>query len=288
MEEPGVTRRRCLALLGSLTAAGALSAREPDSGDDWTCPMDPQIHLDAPGKCPLCGMTLVRHVPDRSEFPLQILVEPAAIRPGDEVSITLAILDPNGLPARKFNIVHEKLMHLFLVNEDLQYFAHVHPKPQPNGTFQLSIELPEPGMYRLLADYFPTGGAPQLSVNTLYVSGKPHEGHLEVSTSPQTAKNLEASLRMEPATPVAGLLTRLFYDLTPADGIEPYLGAMAHMLVASEDLIDLIHLHPSIAGNSTAQFDLIFPRPGAYRIWTQFQRKSIVNTVVFTVGVKDL
>jgi rubrerythrin len=26
----------------------------------YTCPMHPQIHQDKPGKCPICGMTLVK------------------------------------------------------------------------------------------------------------------------------------------------------------------------------------------------------------------------------------
>ena len=30
----------------------------------------------------------------------------------------------------------------------------------------------------------------------------------------------------------------MFFRLTPNDGIEPYIGAMGHMLAASSDLID--------------------------------------------------
>jgi Cu(I)/Ag(I) efflux system membrane fusion protein len=32
---------------------------------DWTCPMDPEVHSDHPGKCPICGtdLVLVRHAP---------------------------------------------------------------------------------------------------------------------------------------------------------------------------------------------------------------------------------
>ena len=61
------------------------------------------------------------------------------------------------------------------------------------------------------------------------------------------------------------------------------------MLVASEDLIDLIHMHPFLAdGGPQVQFNVIFPRPGMYRIWTQFQRKGEVNTVAFTVPVISL
>ena len=61
------------------------------------------------------------------------------------------------------------------------------------------------------------------------------------------------------------------------------------MLAASEDLIDLMHLHPiSADGKSNMQFNIIFPRAGLYRVWTQVQRENVVNTLVFNIPVKDL
>jgi len=57
------------------------------------------------------------------------------------------------------------------------------------------------------------------------------------------------------------------------------------MLAVSNDLIDMIHTHPSIAdGGPNVQFDLYFPREATYRIWVQFQRFGKVNTV-FTIPV---
>ena len=59
------------------------------------------------------------------------------------------------------------------------------------------------------------------------------------------------------------------------------------MLAASDDLIDLIHTHPTIAdGSHEMQFNLVFPRPRVYRIWVQFQRKGVVNTARFDVPVR--
>jgi hypothetical protein len=89
----------------------------------------------------------------------------------------------------------------------------------------------------------------------------------------------------------------LFYEVSPREKFEPFLGAMGHMLVASEDLIDLLHTHPAIVDGAPAeppkthkllQFNLIFPRPGVYRVWAQFQRDGIVNTVAHDVAVKAL
>jgi hypothetical protein len=61
------------------------------------------------------------------------------------------------------------------------------------------------------------------------------------------------------------------------------------MLVASDDLEDLIHTHPFIAdGGPDIQFNVTFPRVHGYRLWVQFQRKGVVNTARFDVPVAEL
>ena len=252
--------------------------------------MDPDVRLSKPGFCPRCGMKLSLKIPDRVEYILNVSHSPELIRPGDTATLTFAILDPlTSARVKHFEIVHEKLFHLFLVSENLEFFAHIHPTFQADGTFQIKTCLPLSGMYRILGDYYPAASVPQLSVNTIFVTGPSRPPHLTSSLSPSRSANLTASLQMDPAALVAGLESRLTFHLHPADGLEPYLGVWGHMLVASEDLIDLLHVHPFLAnGGSSAQFNVIFPRPGMHRIWTQFQRKGVVNTVVFTVPVQSL
>jgi hypothetical protein len=291
-----LNRRACLqtclgGLLGFANAWGRQRRGiDPSPPGDWVCPMDPDVRSDAPGVCPRCGMTLVLHIPDSVEYPLEVLHSPEVLKPGAEAVLTFRVFDPKtGQRVKRFEIVHEKLMHLFLVSENLQFFAHLHPLPSADGSFEVSIWLPYGGMYRLLVDYYPSGSVPQLSVKTLFVSGSSEPPNLAPSLGPSRSENLAASLRLDPEQPLAGLETKMFFILEPATGLEPYLGAWAHMLAASEDLIDLLHLHPLFAdGGPSVQFNLVFPRPCEYRVWTQFQREGVVNTVVFTVPVKAL
>ncbi len=35
----------------------------------WTCTMHPQVHMDRPGTCPICGMDLIKKVVDEKEQP---------------------------------------------------------------------------------------------------------------------------------------------------------------------------------------------------------------------------
>lgn len=284
------SRRRALTiLLGAATAVTAQVKDTPPPGD-WQCPMDPDVRMDKPGFCPRCGMKLVLKVPERVEFALEVTQSPELLLPGKPVTLTFHVVDPRtGECVKKFEIVHEKLMHLFLVSENLEYFAHVHPVPQPDGSFVLTVTLPLAGMYRMLADYYPATSVPQLSLDTLFVSGPEQKPHLTASLVPSKAANLTATLKTDPPELIAGLQSRLLFTLDPYQGLEPYLGAWGHMLAASEDLVDLLHLHPFLTqGSNLIQFNAIFPRPGLYRIWTQFQRMGVVNTVVFTVPVKSL
>jgi hypothetical protein len=236
-------------------------------------------------------MTLRLGVPDPIEYPLDITLAPRIPKPGERLDFTFRVRDPRkGTPVTKFETVHERLFHLFLVSQDLEYFVHDHPTPEAGGVFRYTSTLPKRGLYRVLGDYYPTGGTPQLTERTIIVPG----GHLETAKlapnlAPQHTANMDVELVTEPAQPLAGFKTLMFFRVKPGEGLEQYLGAWGHMLAASDDLIDLIHTHPFLAdGGPQIQFNVIFPRARTYRLWVQFQRKGEVNTAVFTVPVQEL
>jgi hypothetical protein len=271
----------------------------PDDPEvEFICPMDKDVRSKTPGKCPRCGMTLVAGIPDAHEFPVHITTAPKIMKPGEETLLTFRVEDPaTGKTVRDFEIMHEKLFHQFLISQDMQFFQHVHPVMHTDGSFDLGVKFPHPGLYRVLSDFYPKGATPQLIANTLFVAGsgmKMTPAKLTPELAPNKTENLEVSLITDPPQPIAGIKTLMFFRLTPNDGIEPYIGAMGHMLAASSDLIDLIHTHPFLVTDPDAgavkqiQFNLIFPREGIYRVWVQFQRKGVVNTAVFNIPVTVL
>lgn len=306
----------CLALVlaGVLVAApdrpGAsprgepLAASSPDGAPptipigelDWVCPMDRDVRADKPGVCPRCGMKLVLGIPDDVEYPMDLKVSPEPARSGQSEKLTFVIRDPKtDAPVQRFELVHEKLFHMFLVSQDLNYFIHDHPTPKADGSFEYEEVFPKPGLYRILADFYPEGGTPQLIAKTLIVPGPDNslppieDAKLQADLTPKHATNLDVELKTIPEKPIAGMKTMMFFKVKPADGLEKYLGAWGHMLAASDDLVDLIHNHPFLAdGGETIQFNMIFPRAHTYRVWVQFQRKGVVNTAEFTVPVSNL
>jgi hypothetical protein len=257
----------------------------PQSQQEYVCPMDPEVRAAKPGRCPRCGMSLVTGLPGPLEYPVDVRMVPAAPRAGQQVQLSFTVRHPKtGARVRDFEVVHEKLHHLFVVSQDLNYFRHEHPQLGRDGVFRVEMELPAPGMYRLLSDFYPRHGTPQLVESTVILPGGAITGGTRLAADLEPKRGV--SLEMKPARPIAGLKTLMFFRIDPSDGLEPYLGAWAHMLTVSEDLVDMIHDHPFLAGGGPQiQFNMIFPRAVPYRLWVQFQRRGVVHTVQFDVPV---
>jgi len=285
---------RAIAFLLILLTVGMLSgqiATTPDPSKDlvYICPMDHDIRSNEPGKCSRCGMKLVQGIPEPIEYHLDLTVTPKPLKPQEKARLRFDVRDPwKDNPVTRFTVVHEKLFHAFIVSEDLQFFVHDHPTLE-NQSFFYDIVFPKPGMYRILGDFYPEASSPQLIEKTVYVAGTASPPvPLMRDYSSKTAENLKVELSTSPSEPVAGANTQMHFSLSPADGIEKYLGAWGHMLAASDDLIDMMHTHPFISdGSPEIQFDLTFPRPRIYRIWVQFQRSGVVNTAHFDIPVKQ-
>ena len=259
--------------------------------------MDKDVRSDKPGFCSRCGMKLVLGIPEDEEYRLDLETKPKKFQAGQKVQLAFHITDPKtGRPVKHYEIVHEKLFHMFIVRDDLDYFLHDHPVPQADGSFLFDIVFAKPGLYRVVGDFYPTGGTPQLIARTLIVPGPrgapvplQEQAALKPALGINHCTNMDVELTTDPPQPIAGMKTLLFFHVNPVEGFEKYIGAWAHMLAASDDLIDLIHDHPYIAdGGPQLQFNIIFPRAHTYRIWVQFQRKGVINTAEFTIPVTEL
>ena len=261
----------------------------------FICPMDPDIRSAGPGSCSRCGMKLVLGLPDMAEYPMVLTTDPAGVEARKPVELRFEVLHPDtGNRQVEFEKVHEKLLHLFVVSHDLREFRHEHPRLGRDGMFRLKTVLPHPGTYRLMGDFYPTGGTPQMVPTTLTTRGFEDplpmiRPQLIEDREPKKGQNLTVSFRTDPPQPRSGFLTLLFFELSTARGLRKFLGAWAHMFAAKDDLVTMMHAHPSIAdGGKLIQMNVIFPEPGMYRIWVQVRRGRKVNTVPFTIQVAGL
>src|SRR5690242_1945582 len=91
----------------------------PQSQQEYVCPMDPEVRAAKPGRCPRCGMSLVTGLPGPLEYPVDVRMVPAAPRAGQQVQLSFTVRHPKtGARVRDFEVVHEKLHHLFVVSQD--------------------------------------------------------------------------------------------------------------------------------------------------------------------------
>ena len=262
------------------------------------CPMHPDVRGKAGDVCAKCGMALVPATLDYHPYHLDVDLTPRALRPGERGRARFVVRDPaSGAVVKRFEPVHERVFHLFIVSRDLEFFAHVHPSLHPDGSLDAEVVVPRAGAYQLIADFLPSGGSPQ------FVQRAFATAHYQGSFSQPPALVADVGDKIErdmtvhlvPPDVRAGreqLLTFELRDRTtdaPITDLEPFLGATGHLLATSADLAVAFHSHPVGAVSSPSGpnvvFQILFPRPGTYRLWAQFQRAGRVTTVRFTVPV---
>lgn len=263
---------------------------------EFWCPMHPNERSAVPAACPICKMTMVRIPPVRiGEYRMDVEQIVSRVTRG-VAGLRIVIRDPaNSQPVTSLETVHERPLHLFVVSRSLEYFAHVHPEEAAGGAFEVRHAIPS-GEYMVVADFLPRGGSPQTlqrAIVTPGASGLTQAARLSRSVLTQTARGVRAQLLAGDVA--AGRNGHLMFDVAESSGgeavtdLEPYLGAPAHLFIASADLTETMHAHPdtTAAGGSRLTFDITLPKPGGYRMWLQIQRRGTVITLPFTLVVSS-
>lgn len=213
----------------------------------------------------------------------------------EETTLHIQINDEDGNPIEDFEINHEKLLHLIVVSKDLSYFDHIHPTYEGNGKFKITTSFPTGGEYKLIADYVPTGGGKTTQTEWIEVKGK--SGNVTPlkldGQHMKTANGVNVTLVKD--HPVAGEDFELVFQLEdertkqPVTDLQPYLGAVGHVVILSRDTEEYLHVHPveELAKGPEARFVTNFPEAGLYKVWAQFQRNGKVMTVSYVVEVSN-
>lgn len=217
------------------------------------------------------------------------------ISPEQELEMKVHIAIADGTAVGKFTVNHEKLLHLIIVSEDLSYFRHLHPEYTGEGNFVITTSFPEAGRYKLISDFIPEKSHEVTAMEWVEVGEGEHEHHLQ-GLQPdvdlyQVVEGKAVGLQFDSL--IAGENTTLSFTVADADtkepieDLEPYLGAVGHVVILSEDIEEYLHVHPLDEGDTgpEAQFMTTFPEPGLYKIWGQFRHEGKVFTVPYVVEV---
>jgi hypothetical protein len=206
----------------------------------------------------------------------------------DGQSFRFTIVDRDGHPVTGFTPVHERDLHLIVVNRELTNYHHVHPALADDGTWSVDLPALPAGSYRAIAD-FQVAGGPRLALGTdVSVAGnytpmvlpEPNgttavDGY-EVSISTKAAKGGEVTASLT--------VTR---GGQPVDDLQRYLGANGHLVAIRAGDLAYLHVHPvdEHAGpphDGTVTFNASLDATGRYGLFFDFQHNGIVHTAAFT------
>ena len=219
----------------------------------------------------------------------------------------------------KFETVHERQYHLFVISQDMEYFQHIHPEQQPDGTWTIDVTLPKAGYYKVLSDFLPGGGASQFIARPLVTAGYAGDlagdsAHLVPDTMlTKTVDDITATLSLRSAdvrrralrpsqvSPdrhrdraarhrSADLSRRVrahAHHERGHGGLRP-LAPARHPRRPDDDGGPPQFLIPpgadleKLRGGPDVTFEGLMPKPGRYRAWTQFRRNDKVHTFAIT------
>jgi hypothetical protein len=199
-----------------------------------------------------------------------------------------------GEPLESFELLHDRLMHLIIVDETLSYFDHVHPTLS-DGAFRISHTFPKAGRYKLWAEAKPEGASSVLAAFRLDV--KAGNASQDSGPAPEPDAGYRVSLTPSGSAPMHQPVDLTFEiadpDGKPVTDLEPLMAAGGHCVIISRDLRDFLHVHPmqdvdpDWRGGPQVEFMTTFHKPGSYRIWGQFQHRGSLITAGFALDVAE-
>ncbi|MEH0843366.1 hypothetical protein V6U81_13365 [Micromonospora sp. CPCC 205711] len=241
---------------------------------------DPQGGHDGAADVGLPGGLLVS---DRG-YTLQPLVAPTG-------QFAFRVTGPDGAPVTRYDVAHDKRMHLIVARRDLSGFRHVHPELGADGTWRVDSPLAGPGVWRAFADFTPSGGEPlTLGVDVTVpgpVEARPLPAPATSTTVDGYTVTLAGAAQPGRSSPLTLTVSR---DGRPVTDLEPYLGAYGHLVALRQGDLAYLHVHPEGApgdGRTPAgpavTFSAEVPSAGTYRLYLDFRHGGAVHTAEFTV-----
>jgi len=211
------------------------------------------------------------------------------LAPGERGRLHFQITNESGRAVRDFEVEHEKRLHLILARRDLTGFQHLHPRMAADGSWSTAVTVPEPGDYRVFADFKHDGENLTLARNVA-VGGAADRRSLPAATnSAVTDDGYRVELDAEPSR--AGEPAELGFHVTRGTAevaLEDYLGAKGHLVALRAGDLAYLHTHPAAHGGTepdAVTFETEFPSEGRYRLFLQFKNEGKVHTAAFTRAV---
>ncbi|MFR9775867.1 hypothetical protein ACL02O_07370 [Micromonospora sp. MS34] len=214
--------------------------------------------------------------------------------PGGEFAFR--ITGPDGRAVTRFDVAHDKRMHLIVARRDLSGFRHVHPELAADGVWQVASPLTGPGVWRVFADFTPAGGDPLTLGVDVTVPGALESRPLPAPATSTTVDGYTVTLAGSPQPGRTSRLTlTVSRDGRPVTDLQPYLGAYGHLVALRQGDLAYLHVHPEgtpddgrTPAGPAVTFAAEVPSTGTYRLYLDFRHGDAVHTAEFTVVAGDV
>ncbi|MEE9215282.1 MAG: heavy metal-binding domain-containing protein [Thermodesulfobacteriota bacterium] len=273
----------------------------------YTCPMNCEgSQGNKPGKCPVCGMDLVHSdkLLSSKSYRMDYRSDPVQIEAGKAATLTFRPIDESNEAALvPLDIVHEKKIHMMVFSKDLSYFEHIHPEYTASGDHIIDVlaesedyskgrglketKFLSGGDYFIFLDYTPSKAANQIEKVPIKVSGKekakiPLGDERLVWEGDGYTVTLGADKDFAIKTPIQ-LHINITKDGKAVNNLDNYLGALAHMVILSEDVEEYLHVHPMESKTTGPDIFLHtnFPKESKYKVFMQFNHNGEIHTINF-------
>jgi hypothetical protein len=197
-----------------------------------------------------------------------------------------------GAPVKKFATEHTQQMHLIVVRSDGTEFRHAHPTMNADGRWSIPWTWDAAGTYRVFADFVPADTSTSMVLSsTVDVGGiftpRPPANVSSVSRVDGFTVTIDGSLHARATSTLTATITR---DDQPVTTLQPYLGALGHLVALREGDLAYLHAHPEVdppPAGSQISFVAIPPTPGRYLVYLDFQVDGRVHTAQSVVYAGD-
>ena len=204
-------------------------------------------------------------------YRMTLALDPSLPAAGEETRLTWQLThSTNGAAVTDLQVLHERVVHNFIVNLDFNSFAHIHHEDfravtaddLKRASFTLPYRFPSAGRYRVVSDFthHNRNWIKQFDI----VVGRPDASSVAVAdfTRSRQVDDIRGSLSVSPPIPVAGYETELVLNLTrdagPVTDLALILGSEAHVALWRQDGQHFGHTHsytPHMASMLRAMHD---------------------------------
>ncbi|WP_409416599.1 heavy metal-binding domain-containing protein [Flavobacterium sp. PS2] len=259
---------------------------------NYVCPMHPEVTGKKGEKCSKCGMELEPSAAKKDRvFDVKLSSNPEVIQAGKPTNLSISVTEDGKNVT--MDVVHEMKMHLLVMNEELTWFDHVHPKEQTDGTYSVSETFPGGGKYLLFTDYKPVGASGNVKMMEVEVKGTPLDIP-KMATEKLVSKVDNYTVTLTNGNDLKTDRGQLLKFTVEKGGkkleekdIEQYLGASAHIVMVAKETKDFLHIHPISDKNFPIYAETQVKKAGIYRMWVQFKIDGKLHTADFTVNVSE-